>query len=359
MHIRQLPSGRWRVIVQHDGKKRTGTADDRSGAQVLGGRLLEELGRTPDGATPLWRFLDRHVERAKIAVLTRTDYQSVLKKFRATEHELLNLSVEKVTTGRLVALYDDLLAADWSLPRVIRLHTIISAAYREGVRVDLVDRNPAHGAAPKQPPVPEFDIPSDDDIAALVNALDGDFRVALLVSALTGMRRGELVGLKWSDADFERGSLAIQRTVVCTPATGLVVQDHVKNHRSRRIALDALTLQLLREHRVTCIEWCMQFGIPFTEDRWLFADLRNGPRRPDWLTQKVITVRQEIGVNVRLKDLRHAMISQMLAAGEAPAVVAGRAGHNVTTMARRYWKFMPGMDEQAATRHAERLLGNG
>jgi integrase len=356
MNVDQLPSGRWRVRVSHDGRRASGTAKTRTDAQVLGGKLLAEFGKVNDDEQTFGVFLLWHVTTHDLEVTTRDDYQRVVRRFIDSEHRLVEFPVGRVTTPLLVQCYDDLVAGDWSAHRVCRLHEVVGGAFRRAKRYGIVDTNPAIGAGPKRPRKPDIKVPSTDDVARLLDACDGEFVPALTVTAMTGLRRGELVGLKWSDLDLDTESITIRRAVTSTTATGVVVRDTVKNDAAgeRVIALDPHTASVLKAYRKDRIEFYLALGHPFADDDWVFKNHKTGgPRRPDWVTQRFIRMRKDLGLeHVRLYDLRHFMVTSMLAAGMAPTTVAGRAGHDVGTMLKRYVHFMPASDRAEATAFA-------
>jgi integrase len=79
-----------------------------------------------------------------------------------------------------------------------------------------------------------------------------------MLAALTGMRRGELCALRWSDVDLERGELDVSRSVVV--AVGGLVQKSTKTDRFRRVALDEVGVLLLRQHLANVQRWAREAG---------------------------------------------------------------------------------------------------
>lgn len=359
MNLDQLPSGKWRVRVSHGGRRAAGTAATKYDAQVLGGKLLAGLGKVTDDEQTFGAFLLWHVETHRLAVKTRDDYDAVVRRFLASGHRLVDQPVSTITTPMLVQLYDELAAGDWTPHRVSRLHEVVSGAFTRGRRYGLVSANPATGAGPKRPRKPDIKVPSMDDVGRLLDACGDDFAPALTLLAMTGMRRGELVALKWTDVDFDTESLTIRRAATYTPKTGVVVNDTVKNDvkGERVIALDPHTVDVLRAHRKRTLEFHLAAGHPFIDDQWIFINYKQGTcRRPDWATQRFVRMRAELGLDhVRMYDLRHFMVTSMLASGMAPSTVAGRAGHDVGTMLKRYTHFMPASDRAEANAFADMI----
>jgi len=357
VHTERLPSGTWRVTVSHRGQRRRGTAPTKREAEVLGGRLLDEMGGGLDYRSTLGDLLRRHVDSHPYAETTSEDMHRVLARL---PDDVLAWPLPTITTGRLVGLYERLAALPvdpWTPYRVVRCHELISSAFTRAVRLDVVARNPAKGAAPKRPAPPDIVPPTDDEMAALIDAA-GNVLPAIMLAAAAGVRRGELVALQWRDVDFTERSLTVRRAAAYTRAAGVHIKELKNGEKGYRvIALDDETAVLLRGHRTAVLEERMSLGLPVPEDLFLFSnDLGEHPWRPDYATYRWGKIRGELGLErVRLYDVRHYMVTSMLQAGEPVATVAGRAGHNPVTMLRRYWHFVPASDRAEADRHAGRL----
>jgi integrase len=92
-----------------------------------------------------------------------------------------------------------------------------------------------------------------------------------MLAALTGMRRGELCALRWSDVDLERGELDVSRSVVI--AVGGLAEKTTKTNRSRRVALDEVGVLLLRQHFAnvaTWADWADEAGVVVSADAYVF-----------------------------------------------------------------------------------------
>lgn len=154
---------------------------------------------------------------------------------------------------------------------------------------------------------------------------------AIAILTATGMRRGELSGLRWSDLDAERGVLVVQRGVVRAKDVGLVVKS-TKADKARRVVLDPVTLGHLEAQREAVAERARWGGGTLGRDAYVFPDARDTtgrtPSRPDRWTQAWTRQRTAIGLDARLHDLRHLNVSTLLAAGVPVHDVAPRVGHH-------------------------------
>ena len=189
-----------------------------------------------------------------------------------------------------------------------------------------------------------------------------DLALAIWLLAITGARRGEVVGLRWSDVDIAGRSLLITRAVAMEMDDEgherVVVNPVTKTGESRRIGIDQRTADLLKTHLETCQDNTELFGVELTEDDYLFSDGPSAetPWRPARITRAFIRARDklaEAGGNkgiegVRLGDLRHYSASQLLANGWDPLAVSTRLGNSPRTLLANYSHYIPADDHAAA-----------
>src|SRR5262245_28058414 len=164
----------------------------------------------------------------------------------------------------------------------------------------------------------------------LETALEEDPALGLYLrlAVIVGARRGELCGLRWNRVDLDHAELLLDRGIIYVPGEGLIEQD-TKTHVGRRVAVDARTVELLRTHRVRAARLALEVGISLPADAYVFSRTVDGsiPMRPDGMSHRFAKVRDRLGFTGRLHDLRHFMVTQLVAAGVDVRTVAGRAGH--------------------------------
>jgi len=128
----------------------------------------------------------------------------------------------------------------------------------------------------------------------------------LMLAALSGMRRGELCALRWSDLDLEAGTMEVARSVVVIP--GGLAEKAPKTDRSRSVALDAVAVALLKHHQTRTLAKVTEARGQLAPDAFVFSPFTDcsTPYRPDNVTSFFIRVRNEVGAKtVKLHDLRH------------------------------------------------------
>ncbi|WP_211210873.1 site-specific integrase [Sporichthya polymorpha] len=128
-----------------------------------------------------------------------------------------------------------------------RIHFIISGTLAAAVRWGWIATNPASVAKKPRVPAPQPNPPTSEQAARILAAaweVDVDWGTLVWLVMVTGLRRGELLALKWSDVDFDTETLVVRRGIVKVGSR--VIEKDTKTHRMRRIALDAETMRCSR-----------------------------------------------------------------------------------------------------------------
>jgi len=338
------------------GKKRrltrTVRGSKRDAEKVLT-RLLAEVddGRHGGGAGTVADLLTRWQDHASAGWSPRT------REVYATSirlHILPTLGpvdVSKVAAHDLDALYARLTKQGLAPATVRKVHTILRSALGQAVRWGWVARNSAVDASPPKVRTVELEPPSVDELRRLLHLADTgrdpDLGCWLRVAADTGARRGEICALRWSDIDLNAGEVRINRALIHAGAE--VLEKGTKSDKPRRLAVAAPTVAALQAHRARWAERSLASGTPLPE--WVFASrVRQGqPWRPESVTQHFVRLRDRAGLrHVRLHDLRHYVVTQLLGAGVDQRTVMGRVGHASLASLTRYSHFLAAQDRAAA-----------
>jgi integrase len=148
-----------------------------------------------------------------------------------------------------------------SAQTVQHVHRTLSQALGHAVRLGVLFRNPCQQVKPSRPPSREIKILSKDEIVGLLDAAsDGELHLPVLLAATTGMRRGELLGLRWSDVDLKAGSLTVNQAL--ERIKGIVSFKAPKTKTSRRtITLPTVTVEALQKHFKAQAEDRLKLGL--------------------------------------------------------------------------------------------------
>jgi integrase len=247
-------------------------------------------------------------------------------------------------------------------PKSVRnTHITLRKALSDAERLELISRNPAARAkAPTSPPT-EAPTWTADELGRFIDFAADDSLFALWVLlATTGLRRGEALGVRWSDLDLKHGALSVKQTV--TTINYRVVVTPPKTDRSRRrISLDPDTIRVLEAHRAAQQRDQALLGrsnLP----KLVFTDEEGGPLHPDWVTRRFQALVRASGLPPLRgpHDLRHTWASLALTAGIHPKVVSDRLGHSTIAITiDTYSHVIPSLDTEAAATVAAGLFRRG
>ena len=273
--------------------------------------------------------------------------------------------VQALTPLQIEKFYADLLRSGGrngkplSAKTVRNSHVVLRKALSDAERLGLVHRNAAAAAKPPSFSRPEFATWSSEDLREFFTAIrDERIFAPLVVLATTGMRRGEVLGLRWPDVDLDAGQLAIVQTL--TAVDGVPTIGATKTSRSRRtVYIDPQTVTVLREHRKRQREERLIAGPAWTATPDLvFRDEAGMLIHPDRFSREFSRVVASSGLTpIRLHDLRHTYATLALKAGVHPKVVSERLGHaTVGITLDLYSHVTPAIARDAANVVADRIF---
>lgn len=248
-----------------------------------------------------------------------------------------------------------------------QVRSLLSGALKWARRRKLVTRNPMLGyEIPKSKSVTREVVPPEvEDLVALLNGAaqrTPDIAPVLSLAATTGMRRGELSGLRRSSLDLKGRRLAVERSI--SDAGGQVIEKGTKTHQSRWVSLDPTTVDLLASHLQEMDVRAQTAGAEIAADAFVFsleADCSK-PMRPDYMTRRARQLRKELGLengtfDATILALRKFTSTELMDAGFNPSLVSGRQGHTVQVMLQHYSKARRSADRAAAEHLGRRVHG--
>ena len=240
-----------------------------------------------------------------------------------------------------------------SASAVREVHSVLSGAFKQAVVWGWAAHNPAKLATPPAAGRAEVAPPDADGVARLLTAAmdqDPELGLFLRLAVVLGARRSELVALKWRDVDLAAGEVLIASGVVRVAGQPLIDKD-TKTHAKRRVAVGAETVEALKAHRARQAAAALAAGSTLPPDAYVFARSpdRSKPISPDGISHRFQELAAQLGIRARLHDLRHFMVTQLVAGGVDWRTVSGRAGHADGHMTLgTYAHFQQAQDRQAA-----------
>jgi len=232
---------------------------------------------------------------------------------------------------------------------IIHHHRVMHEALSQGVTWGLLSRNVADAATPPKRTRPEIKSLDTQQLGRLLRASDSTRLAApIFVALTTGVRRGELLALRWSDLDLDSATLSVRRSLEVT-RSGVRIK-LPKSGRSRAIKLAATTIEILRKHRVAQHAERLQIGPAYGDLDLIFPREDGSIWHPDAFGYRFGSLVKAAGIgHVRLHDLRHCCASLMLKSGVHAKVVSERLGHSTISITLDlYSHVLPGLQEAAA-----------
>jgi integrase len=265
--------------------------------------------------------------------------------------------LQKITGGELSAVLGRIVVRDANTMAdhvYVMMRILFNAAVKQGA----IGSSPLSGVERPRVARREMTVLSPDDWQSVLEYLRNHSSWALApltVLITTGIRRSELCGLRWSDVDFERSLLLLQRSFHLI--SGQPVYSDLKTKRSRRaVALDSSTVELLKDHHEDLTRSMALFGRRVRKSDAVFGRPDGTPFPPDTYSGLWKRIRSALGITVRLHDLRHSSATMLLAAGVPVQLVSARLGHSTAGFTlSTYAHSLPGQQEAAAEALSEML----
>ena len=243
-----------------------------------------------------------------------------------------------------------------SAQTVHHYHRLLFEALRYAVRHDMLVRNVCEAVDPPRPEYGQRTITDAQGVKKVLEAVkDTIYHPIFYTAAHTGLRRSELLALRWQSVDLDFATLSVTETIHRL-RTGEYVFNPPKSKRSKRnIALSPSLAILLREHKAKQHSIMQHLGTHLKDTDLVFCQLDGSPISPDMVTYTFGQVARRIGLSgLRFHDLRHAHASLMLQQGVSVKLISERLGHSgVGITLDTYSHVLPGMQEAAVKKFDE------
>ena len=339
--IRKRSDGRWegRIIIGHknDGSPmyksvfgKTQKATLKMLHQMID--LYSDVDLTEECRMTLGEWMDKWLDEYMIFTLR----ESTINGYRnMIEHQIKRFIGDKqlayLTTADLQKFYNKIKkdgraiehpihGKELSNSMVRKVHMILHQALNLAVRERLIVRNPTIGTTIPKKSYTEKQVLCDSQLDKFMDAIKREqyWYDFFYVEIMTGLRRGEICGIKWNDINFTEGTLSIRRSVTTKAGGGLMIGETKTNAGERKIILPPSVLTLLREKQSDAI--C----------EWVFPHYMNpsDPLHPDAAYRKLKTLLKSVELPlIRFHDLRHTFATHAMQGGVDAKTLAGILGH--------------------------------
>jgi integrase len=284
-------------------------------------------------------------------------------KYLMTNHvapAIGRLKLKNLSALHLQSLYRERLDSALSGSTVQKVHHVLHKALAQAVKWSLIPRNPADAVKAPTPTPKEMHPLSAQQARELLEAARKDRLEALYILAVhTGMRRGELLGLKWEDCDLDNATVRVRRTLTRTDNGRRLALGEPKTKKSRRtVRLTQRAVEAVRSHQVRQAEEKLKVGSLYQNQGLVFAGEGGGLINPSNLRQRSFApLLERAGLPpITFHDLRHTCASLLFQKNVHPKFVQELLGHaSVAITLDTYSHMLPGMGGAAADAMGEAL----
>jgi integrase len=282
-----------------------------------------------------------------------TTYQGYERIVRLHIKPMLGrIKLKNLAPTHVRSLYRERLEAGLA-PRMVQLvHVTLHKALKQAVADGLIPRSVAEVVKPPRPVVKEIRPLSPEQVRTLLSEAHGDRLEALYVLAVTtGMRQGELLGLKWEDVDLQARTLRVRRTLSTATGRGFSFSAPKTAKGRRSIKLPETAVSSLRNHREAQLEERDRLAGLWQDHDLVFTTQVGTPiSRQDLITRSFKPLLQRADLpDIRFHDLRHTCATLLLSKGVHPKLVQELLGHaTIAITLDTYSHVLPGMGDQTA-----------
>lgn len=264
--------------------------------------------------------------------------------------ELGRVSLQNLKPEQIQAFYAKKIKAGLSARTVQLIHKVLHDALDNAVKWNLVSRNICDVVTVPRAQRNEIQPLTPDQANKLLASARGHrLEVLLTVALITGMRRGELLALRWENINFDTNTLQVRRTVSNQAGYGFVETEPKTQSGRRSISLPSFVIARLKHHRIQQREQQLKVGKEWEEKDLVFPNRKGGYLSPKILFESFERLLKRAGLpHIRFHDLRHSAATILLSMGVNPKVIQEILGHsNISMTLGTYLHVLPSMQEEA------------
>jgi integrase len=297
-------------------------------------------------------YLERWLVDSVLDTVRPTTYERYEQLVRIHLRPALGgMKLKNLTPVHVRGLYREKLEAGLSARTVQYIHVTLHKALKQAVQDGLIPRNATEAVKAPQVRREEIRPLSAEQVKMLLETACGDRLEALFVLAIhTGLRQGELLGLKWEDVDLESCALRVRRTLATAKGGSILMAPKTKGSR-RSVKLTQGAVDVLRSHLQRQLQEIDKAGALWRENGLVFASEIGEPLNRHHLTSRHFKgLLKRAGLpEIRFHDLRHTCATLLLSKNVNPKIVSEMLGHaSIAITLDTYSHVLPNMRDQAA-----------
>jgi integrase len=339
-HVRQRGrKGQWYAVIDvvTDGKRkrvwhRLNVAGKREAERACAGLITKQSEGTyvEPSRTTVAEFVRSRIDQWEAAKdITARSAEGYRRYVTNQIAPHINKPLQKLAPLDIEAWHTALRNSGLAARTIGHAHRLLGTALRDAEKYGLVTKNVAR--TQRAPRVSETEMAVVQDVPAFISALrvSQRFYAPAMIGLFAGMRLSEILALRWSRVDLDRGIIRVVEALEQTRA-GIGFKEPKSKAGKRDISLPDILIDVLREHRKSQLELRMQLGLGRPpEDALLFSDLEGGPLAPNAMSARFSEFTKSIGLpEIGFHSLRHTHASRLLADGVNVVAVSKRLGHS-------------------------------
>jgi len=247
-----------------------------------------------------------------------------------------------------------------STTTVLYIHKVLKQALNHAVKWRLIHFNPCASVDPPRKSKQEANYLQEDELFTLLDHCCGKpIHIPVFLATTTGMRRGEILGLRWKDIALDEGMIYVSNNLQLVNK-GLELTSTKTDKSKRPIKMNETTIVYLKRHRIMQAKNKLMLGEEYNDMDFVCCWDHGVPFRPDYITQTFGRIIEKIKITkISFHDLRHTHATLLLKEGIHPKIVSERLGHSkVSITLDTYSHVIPDMQTEAAEKIEERLFKN-
>lgn len=348
--IYKRSNGTFRAQISVDGKRLSFTAASQRKCQAWLRSMASQVekGMSWSAAkTTLGELAEEWLEikRTRLRLATQEQYTRMIRIY--IKSELGDVVLKDLNAARLQRFYSQLRERGTGRRTIQLVHTVLHGIFQQALRLGLVAQNWTELVEAPRPEKHEMQVWDESQVALfLAKVPDAAFyRLAFA----TGMRRGEMIGLKWIDLDWRSGLLTVRRQVYEPQGGGWRFQEPKSRAGVRSIRLGPQILEMLRGQYNQAIPLMRRLAGRWQENDLIFPNSEGRPRNGYEVSKRFHSLAIAAGLPpIRFHDVRHTAASIMLMHGEPPVRVAAMLGQGLAVLLSTYAHFIPDDSARAA-----------
>jgi len=329
----------------------------RKDADVALRKLLSELDENryaePSNETladylNFW-FSTHYQKRVKETTVASRRY--MMQKHLIDENPFAKKKLSAITSFDIDALYNQKIDEDYSTSYIRKIHQMLNQAFEQAKKWKKVIVNPVTDASPPSLKKEEMRIWSYQEVHSFLNNCEEEWhKIVFHLALYTGMRRGEILGLKWSDINFDKKNISVNRSLAFVPGQGYLLSTLKTKNAKRQITISAQLADMLFLHKKKQEEVNTLFSGGYNDQELVICSHLGTIQDPQNVLRVMKRIIQTSGVSpIRFHDLRHTHASILISEGVDLVKVSKRLGHaNAKITLEYYAHLMPNEDDQVA-----------